>query len=208
MRNTSNNRRLTLNGVTKTVVEWSEETGLSERTILSRLRLGWPTDRVLTAEVLDRGHYDRSDIKKRRRTPPSYSDRLAATLLHLTRGDGTPLIPPDVRDKGKAAILKCVEWDHITPVAIGGTNHHSNIQPLTPAEHLAKTKLDVARIAKGKRLSEAQEEFRRKMLAKAGQGWATEPTKKKPKKAWKPVNAKWDWRQRRWVRVAEREDVE
>lgn len=46
-RNSSANVRLTLNGDTATIAEWSERTGLDGRTIRARLRLGWTTERAL-----------------------------------------------------------------------------------------------------------------------------------------------------------------
>lgn len=45
-----NVRMLTLNGVTKSVKQWCDETGLTKSTINRRLRLGWPVSRVLSTE--------------------------------------------------------------------------------------------------------------------------------------------------------------
>lgn len=50
-RNRSTNRRLTLDGRTMTVVEWSEETGIPRRTIHDRISAGWALWAVLTTPV-------------------------------------------------------------------------------------------------------------------------------------------------------------
>lgn len=47
MNNTRANRRITLNGETKTMAEWSESTGLSYETIRNRTIKGKPADEVL-----------------------------------------------------------------------------------------------------------------------------------------------------------------
>ena len=47
-RNYSRNRVLTWKRKTKSMIEWAEETGLPYSTIESRVRLGWPADRVLS----------------------------------------------------------------------------------------------------------------------------------------------------------------
>lgn len=46
-RNKRNNHSLEINGEKKTLVEWGEETGLKANTILTRIRRGWPHDRLL-----------------------------------------------------------------------------------------------------------------------------------------------------------------
>jgi hypothetical protein len=50
-RNTSANRCLTLNGVTKCVSEWAEVVGMSRNTLNARLRYGWSDERALTEPV-------------------------------------------------------------------------------------------------------------------------------------------------------------
>lgn len=47
-RNTSKNRYMTLDGVTKTTLEWSEEKGVHHQTVLSRLNRGWDDERVFS----------------------------------------------------------------------------------------------------------------------------------------------------------------
>ena len=141
--------------------------------------------------------------------------KLAAALLTVVRpNEAGELVPVIDYETGKRmsedAVLAAFEWDHY-PVAVhqGGKDVHHNLVPRPVKEHRAKTaKIDTPAAAKSARLSEEQEAFRNKMLAKAGQGWATEPPKKKAKKAWKPPNSKWDWRAKRWVRLEEPENAE
>jgi len=101
-------------------------------------------------------------------------ERYAMVILELKRGTGEPIIPRD-RAKGMTADQIVAEFeaitqnDHITPRALGGTDHVSNMQPLVEGEHAVKTKGDVKAIAKTRRISPRQEEFRRRCLAKAGQ---------------------------------------
>lgn len=51
MRNTRANHNLTLNGITRCIIEWSEITGIKYRTILSRKRYGWSDEKTLTTAV-------------------------------------------------------------------------------------------------------------------------------------------------------------
>jgi hypothetical protein len=46
-RNRTNNHRLTLNGETKTLVEWSESQGIHPMTLRNRIVSGWPVERAL-----------------------------------------------------------------------------------------------------------------------------------------------------------------
>lgn len=108
------------------------------------------------------------------------TERLAAALLEIKRGDEW-LIPEPIRSSGDAeAICACVQWDHRHPHAQGGTNDPQNMQPLLKDEHQAKTKRDVAKIARDKRLTKKHEEARRQMLAKeTGELTYVKPKKKK-----------------------------
>ena len=47
-RNRRSSRLITLGSVTKTQAEWSDETGISQGTIYSRLKNGWSPERALT----------------------------------------------------------------------------------------------------------------------------------------------------------------
>lgn len=48
--NKSNNHLITYCGETKTISQWSKETGVPQRTIWDRLQYGWELDKVLSAE--------------------------------------------------------------------------------------------------------------------------------------------------------------
>lgn len=50
-RNRRNNRHLTLNGETRVLAAWAEETGIARTTIFQRLRAGWSIERALTTPV-------------------------------------------------------------------------------------------------------------------------------------------------------------
>jgi len=54
-RNKRTNRRVTINGVERTVIEWSEKSGISSRTLVRRLNLGWnPEDILKPPRVLNK----------------------------------------------------------------------------------------------------------------------------------------------------------
>lgn len=55
MRNTRRNRALTINGVTKLIVEWSNESGVVASTITQRLAAGWAPERAVFTETLLKG---------------------------------------------------------------------------------------------------------------------------------------------------------
>lgn len=107
------------------------------------------------------------------RRQPNTTEKLATMVaLHLGLD----------RDRLKAMsaeqVCGLVQWDHY-PVAFNtgrdlgwpatAIHHPSNLQPLGAAEHGEKTRThDTPASAKGKRLSKAHAEFRRKILAKSG----------------------------------------
>lgn len=117
----------------------------------------------------------------------SRTERYAAVILHMKRGDGRPLIDHE-EAKGMTAqeIIARFEAmthdEHRVPHAIGGTNHPTNLDFLTPEEHAPKTKIDVTAIAKTKRIAKQQEEFRKRLLAKTETETPAEPPK--PRRAW------------------------
>lgn len=53
-RNKRNNRFITLNGQTKCIAEWSEETGIKYDTLFSRLHNGWSVVKTLITPVKER----------------------------------------------------------------------------------------------------------------------------------------------------------
>jgi hypothetical protein len=50
-RNTRRNRLITHDGHTRTVVEWSEITGIQRQTIIARIEAGWSPEKALTTSV-------------------------------------------------------------------------------------------------------------------------------------------------------------
>lgn len=50
-RNRRNNTMLTYNGKTQSMSAWAEEAGMGHSTIQTRMKLGWPIDKVLTEPV-------------------------------------------------------------------------------------------------------------------------------------------------------------
>ena len=46
--NTSRNRRITVNGVTKTYSQWAKSLGVSRHTIRERFNRGWPVEKIVT----------------------------------------------------------------------------------------------------------------------------------------------------------------
>lgn len=109
-----------------------------------------------------------------KRKQPNLREMLAATLLALRKFDPETGKFDPVIDWQTALLLSPeqiiarFEFDHYPiPVTWGGTNHPSNLVPRLKAEHRTKTaKIDMPAIAKVKRLTKDQEEFRRRMLAK------------------------------------------
>src|SRR5262245_4877793 len=106
-----------------------------------------------------------------KRRKPTKAERYAAVVLMLKRGDGRPIVTMDeARKLSTEEIItlfeRRVQWDHATPHAIGGSYHPTNMQPLAIDDHKAKTKADVKRIAKGKRLQRQQKAHREAMAGK------------------------------------------
>ena len=52
MNNMSRNRKFTLNGVTKTLQQWSEYLGVHKTTLGSRANKGWPIEKILSPSTL------------------------------------------------------------------------------------------------------------------------------------------------------------
>jgi hypothetical protein len=88
--------------------------------------------------------------------------------------------------------LSNVRFDHIHALALGGADHVSNLRAIHVACHDVKTfgtrattaGSDIQQIAKSRRLTKSQEEFRQRVLSKSGQ--AERPERK---------TSKWKWRQ-------------
>lgn len=113
--------------------------------------------------------------------------KLASALLQTLRDDGTGKLVPVIsyeESKGMTAaeIISRFHFDHGVFSAHGGPEEPWNITPRPIAEHRAKTaKVDIPRIAKVKRLSKKESEFRSRLLAKDG---GEQPPEPKRKKAW------------------------
>jgi hypothetical protein len=106
----------------------------------------------------------------RKRKYISMEERLAAALLTILHPDDTgalvPVIPYE-RAKGMTAkqIIAEFQFDHGIFHAHGGPDKAWNLTPRPKAAHRRKTaKIDQPAIAKVKRLSVAQKEFRRTVL--------------------------------------------
>lgn len=54
-RNTRHNKVIAHNGVSKCVTAWAEETGVSAKTLNTRLRAGWSVERALTTPIGKKG---------------------------------------------------------------------------------------------------------------------------------------------------------
>ena len=81
-------------------------------------------------------------MKRRQRTG---KERLAILEAHgrVCYLSGAPIDP--VRDRW--------ELEHVIPLAGGGTDDDDNLRPVLAKAHLEKTKVDLERIAKGKRIA-------------------------------------------------------
>jgi hypothetical protein len=104
--------------------------------------------------------------------------KLAAAVRELLR------IPMDhARLMTEDQMLSLVQWDHIilhTP-PYNGTDDHWNIDPLSIMKHRAKTAtVDVPRIAKGRRLADAEQSHRARMLLPASVRKAEKPKSRWP----------------------------
>lgn len=108
-------------------------------------------------------------MSKRRRRP-NKTERTAAALLAIRRGDAW-LIPEPLRSTGSAEqIVASVDWHHNVPHAIGGTTAPQNLVPLPPAEHDIETAgRTIPTIARAKRIEAKWVAFCAKMAGKAGQ---------------------------------------
>lgn len=108
-----------------------------------------------------------------KRKPLSLTRKLAATLLQMVRYDDhqaefVRVIPySEAKTLTDAQIIARFHFDHNIAHADGGSDEAWNLTPMPVADHRRKTALvDVPRIAKGKRISKAHDEFRRRLLAK------------------------------------------
>ena len=101
----------------------------------------------------------------------SLKTKLAAALCSIVRevdGKLVPVVPREMAKQLSAGeILSMFDWNHIVYHAIGGSDHHSNLEPMLTAEHRAVTaKKDIPRIAKTKRVAKKQAAHTAAMEAK------------------------------------------
>lgn len=103
------------------------------------------------------------------RTRPTYRQKLCAAYLRILALMGRAIPYETAKQMSEDDIEALFEIDH-HPILLanGGTNHPSNLVPRLAEMHREKTRRDVSRIAKGKRLSASAEETRRVILAKVG----------------------------------------
>lgn len=55
--NKRNNHYATIKGVTKTITEWAEESGISRKTIQSRIKYGWEDERLILPAKFGNNQY-------------------------------------------------------------------------------------------------------------------------------------------------------
>jgi hypothetical protein len=65
--NTRTTHILTHEGRSMSIAEWSQETGINERTLRERFRRGWPVQRILSCFVEDRDHLGWYGTRKKHR---------------------------------------------------------------------------------------------------------------------------------------------
>lgn len=100
----------------------------------------------------------------RKRGHISFKTKLAAALSKLF------FTHEEAKELSEDQILSLVQWDHFPiphAAPYNGPDVHWNLEPSLIPQHREKTaKIDIPRIAKGKRVSEAEIAFRNRMLAK------------------------------------------
>lgn len=103
-----------------------------------------------------------------KRKAPTMAEKLDAALLALMEAKGIDYDREAVKGLPAGAVAAWFEVDHFPiAVAMGGSNHPTNLVHRLKAEHRLKTSLvDIPAIAKSKRITKAEEEFRARMLAK------------------------------------------
>jgi hypothetical protein len=85
------------------------------------------------------------------RRRPNLTERLAAVLLLIKRGEDW-LVPEPIRSAGTAAeIVTSVEWHHDVPFAVRPHNDPRLLTPMAPAEHRCRYAQDTGEIARVRR---------------------------------------------------------
>lgn len=93
---------------------------------------------------------------KRRRKPQNRKRLTRDEALAMAYLAIPGLIPEDLRTKSAREICAAVEIDHMSALALGGADDFRNMQPLLKPVHRLKTKNDLRKVHKGRRLRTAQ----------------------------------------------------
>jgi len=117
------------------------------------------------------------EIKRRQ---PSLTEKLASALLNIVTPDGKGGYVPvldreECRDMTAAQVCSLFSYDHGKLHALASDQdeaealmHPVNLTPRLIVPHREKSKGDTTAVAKTKRLSAENEDFQRRLLAKAG----------------------------------------
>lgn len=103
--------------------------------------------------------------------------KLAAALIELFK-----LPREQARHWTPEYVLGLVDWNHIVLHAWTEDDHHANLEPLLRLDHRATVPGAIKAAAKTRRITKKEEEFRRRLLAKA----AGELVEKRKKHKWAP----------------------
>lgn len=126
--------------------------------------------------------------KRKREYIPSPTKIASALLAAVHEVDGklVPIIPREIAANLSAGeIISMVDWNHIVPHAIGGSDHPSNLEPMLRPEHRRRTaKIDVPQIAKTKRIARKHEAHGNTILAKISLEDRVAKDDTKPKRKW------------------------
>ena len=139
----------------------------------------------------------------RHRRHISLRTKLASALCQMMRPDENgKLVRVIDHETAKALtedqVLSIFAYDHDPiPKHRDGPDTHWNLVPRPIPEHREKTaKVDVPGAAKDKRIMERQAEFRRKMLAKAGQDEPSPPTQRQKRSQPMPGSRQSGWKRK------------
>lgn len=126
-----------------------------------------------------------------RRKHISLTTKLAAALLTIVRpdeaGNLVPVIDPeDAKTMTAKEVIAVFQFDHTELHALGGSDHHSNLYPRPCPEHRTKSRKDTSAVAKVKRLTRKQEEFRARLLRKTDPTVEAAPRSQWPKRKLNP----------------------
>ena len=138
-----------------------------------------------------------------KRHPIPLKTRLAATLCQMLRPNAEGKLERVVDYRSAKAmtedqVLSLFHFDHDPiPKHRDGPDAHWNLTPRPIPEHREKTaRIDAPEAAKDKRVVERQAEFRRKMLAKAGQTEDAPPSQRQKKGRPMPGSKRSGWKRK------------